>query len=150
MPVFIPSVVYQMSRRDLGSGWKSYEVIHKTTGATPVSTAIAAGPDTAAVVKKILLVQETGWPEALKLHFGPKGKHRIVKKDDVIWLLKCTPSCWRLYFYIYKAKKWIIYVHAVCKKKSKEDPNDAVQARSVYEKIVGGSSGITEFPFPTS
>ncbi len=139
-----------MSKRDLGSGWKSYEVINKETEETPVSTAIAAGPDTSVVIKKIFMVQEAGWPEALKLHFGAKGKHRIVKKDDVIWLLKCTPSCWRLYFYIYKNKKWIIYVHAVCKKKDKEDPNDAIQARNIYNGIAGGASGIAEFPFPSS
>lgn len=138
-----------MSKRNTGSGWKSYEVIDKQTEATPVSAAIAVGPDTGVVIKKIFMVQEAGWPEALKLHFGKKGKHRIVKKDDVIWLLKCTPSCWRLYFYIYKAEKWIIYIHAVCKKKNKENPNDAIQARTVYNAISGGASGIAEFPFPS-
>jgi len=35
------------------------------------------------------LVEEHGWPEALQLKIGgKKGKKRIVKKGDSIWLLK--------------------------------------------------------------
>jgi hypothetical protein len=138
-----------MDKAALSSGWTSYEVIHKETEATPVSEAIFNGDDRSAVVKKLLLVQELGWPEAKRLHFGAKGKNRIVQKDDIVWLLKCTPHCWRLYFYIYKPKRWIIYLHAVCKKKDEEDPNDAIKARAAYDDINGGAFGITLFPFPS-
>jgi hypothetical protein len=139
-----------MQKVDLSSGWFSYEVIHKATGETPVSAAIASGSDKVAVIKKIMMVQEVGWPAAKKLHFGKKGKHRVVRKDDVVWLLKCTPHCWRLYFYIYEPKQWIIYLHAVCKKQDEEEPDDAIKARAVYNEINGGACGITPFEFPSS
>jgi hypothetical protein len=132
----------------LSSGWTSYEVIHKDSERTPVSEALASGGASPAVIKKMLMVQEVGWPEAKRLQFGEEGKHRIVKKDDVIWLFKC-PSGWRLYFYVFQAKKWIIYVHAICKKKNKEDPNDAIKARAVYDDISRRASAITSFPFPS-
>jgi hypothetical protein len=136
-------------KRRLGSGWKTYELMSKRTEETPVSEALAKdGVNALPAIKKMLMVQDVGWPGALELHFGAKGKHRIVKKDDVIWLLKCTPNCWRLYFYVYKAQKWIIYVHAVCKKQNEEDSNDTKEARNGYDDIARGTSGITEFVFP--
>ena len=74
----------------------------------------------------------------------------IVKKDDHIWLLKCKPACWRLYFYVWtnEKSKRIIYVHAVCKKTDEEDPSDAREARRVFDGIRPGGSAIRLFEFP--
>ena len=144
---------YRMTRRrtDLSSGWTSYEVIHKNEArTTPFSDALAARGDLAGAINKISLVEEVGWPKARQvLHYGPGHKKRIAKKDDVIWLLKCWKSCWRLYFYVIPSeKKYIVYVHAVCKKKNQEDPGEAVTARKVYDGIQVGRSAITPFQFP--
>ncbi len=79
------------------------------------------------------------------------GHALIVKKDDRIWLLKCKPSCWRLYFYVFykqMLRKQIIYVYAVCKKKNREDPRAAAQAERIADEIRPGGSGITLFDFP--
>lgn len=97
---------------------------------------------------KISIVEEIGWPSAKRdMRYG-RGKPRIVKKSDVIWLLKCWPDCWRLYFYVVPTKKYIVYVHAVCKKQDAEDPADAVKAKHVYDDIQAGRSAVTAFPFP--
>jgi hypothetical protein len=45
--------------------------------------------------------------------------------------------------------KRIIYVHAVCKKTGAEDPNDAAEARRIYDGIGKGGRAITPFDFPT-
>lgn len=133
------------------SGWTSFEVINKdSSGTTPVSDALAASGKVAVnAVNKIRLVEEVGWPEARKLRFGPKGKSRVVKKGEAIWLLKCSPACWRLYFYVVPSPhQYIVYVHAACKKKDAEDPSDAIKATNVYEDIRAGRSAITAFPLP--
>jgi hypothetical protein len=138
-----------MAQIDLSSKWVSYEVIDKATEQTPVSTAMAEHGIDSGSIKKMLMVQEVGWPEALKLHFGEQGKHRIVKKEDPIWLLKLTPGCWRLYFYVYEPSKQIVYLHGVCKKKWKEKASDLKKARTAYENIVAKRCAITEFVFPS-
>jgi hypothetical protein len=92
------------------------------------------------------MVQELGWPEARRSLKDDHGKPLIVRKDEPIWLLKCKPSCWRLYFYVWEKGeiKRIIYVHAVCKKTNKEDPRHAAEAR----RIAGCGGAITLFEFP--
>src|SRR3954447_25766874 len=96
------------------------------------------------------MVQEIGWPEARRRLKDDQGRPLVVKKDDVIWLLKCKPTCWRLYFYAYEngKDKRLIYLHAICKKADKEDPWDAFQARRVFDEIRPGGSAITPFEFP--
>ena len=96
------------------------------------------------------MVQDLGWPEARRQLKDDHGHPLIVRKDDVIWLLKCKPGCWRLYFYVWEndEQKRLIYVHAVCKKTDKEDPSDASEARRVADEIRPGGSAITPFEFP--
>jgi phage-related protein len=93
------------------------------------------------------MVEEVGWPKALDLRFGlgKKRKRRIVKKDDFIYILKCTPDCWRLYFYVDLERKYFVYVHAVCKKQDEEDPADVGTARQRYDERTAG--GLEEISF---
>lgn len=144
------------AQRDLSSGWTTFEVIERDEGGTlsitPFSDTLAAsGAIAVQPVNKIRMVQEIGWPEAKRRLKDNNGHPLVVKKDDVIWLLKCKPSCWRLYFYVYQNGnvKRIIYLHAVCKKADKEDPGDAIEARRIADRIRPGGSGITAFEFPT-
>ena len=110
-------------RRNLSSVWNSYEVYQRDSEGnhtlTPFSDALAAaGRRLAQPITKMRMVQEIGWPEAKRRLKDDHGRPLVVKKDDVIWLLKCKPSCWRLYFYVYQNgnDNRIIYVHAICKK----------------------------------
>jgi hypothetical protein len=102
-------------------------------------------------ITKMRLFQEIGWPEARMALRDSQGHPLIAKKADPIWLLKCKPSCWRLYFYVlhHEKEKWIIYVHAICKKADKENPQDAREARRVVERIRSRASCIRPFVFPT-
>jgi hypothetical protein len=141
--------------RDLSSGWITYEVLQRDGQGeytiTPFSEALASsGTLPTNAITKMRLVQYHGWPAAMRELKDDYGRLRIVKKDDVVWLLKCKPSCWRLYFYVRKNEneKCIIYLHAVCKKKDTEDPGDAAEARKVHDGIGPGGSAITPFEFP--
>ena len=143
------------TRRNLSSGWNSYEVYQRdgrgNHAITPFSDALAApGKILAQPVTKMRMVQDLGWPGAKRHLKDDHGHPLVVKKDDVIWLLKCKPSCWRLYFYVYEngENKRIIYVHAVCKKSDQEDAGDAVEARRIADGIRPGGSAITPFQFP--
>jgi hypothetical protein len=143
------------TRRDLSSGWTTYEVYQKdgqgNYAITPFSDALAtSGKISAQPITKMRTVQEIGWPEAKRRLKDDHGHPLVVKKDDVIWLLKCKPTCWRLYFYVYNTgkDKQIIYVHAVCKKSDKEDAGDAVEARRIADEIRPGGSAIAPFQFP--
>ncbi|MBK5295324.1 MAG: hypothetical protein JJE04_27055 [Acidobacteriia bacterium] len=140
--------------RDLSSGWITYEVYQKDANGqytSPFSGALAVpGSIPTQAITKMRMVQYLGWPEAKRSLKDNYGHPLIVKKDKVIWLLKCKPSCWRLYFYVCDGKeKRIIYVHAICKKADAEDPSDATEARCVYDGIRPGGSAITLFEFPT-
>jgi hypothetical protein len=140
-------------RRDLSSGWDTYEVYQRDDkgnhAITPFSNVLAASGRLATqAITKMRMVQELGWPEARRCLKDDYGHPLIVKKDEIIWLLKCKPNCWRLYFYVREPERQIIYVYAVCKKANKEDPGDAEAARRVADEVRPGRSGITLFEFP--
>ena len=124
-------------------------------GGTPFSEILAtSGNMPTQAITKMRMLQDLGWPEARRTLKDDQGRSRIVKKNSDIWLLKCKPSCWRLYFYVCDEQqqqegKRIIFVHAVCKKKDKEDPREAKEAERIAHQIRSGGSRITLFEFPT-
>src|SRR5580658_10010677 len=100
---------------DLTSGWTTYEVYERNAQGehelTPFSAALASsGALAKPAITKMRMIQTIGWPEAKRVMKDNHGHHLVVKKDGVIWLLKCKPSCWRLYFYV--NQKRIIYLLA--------------------------------------
>jgi hypothetical protein len=140
------------ARTDLSSEWTTYEVCEVDEGglctATPFYETLTSSDGLGKAARKMLLIQELGWPDAKPLLKDSLGRPLVVKKDDLIWLLKCKPSCWRLYFYVWDKGKGIVYVHAVCKKQDKEDPADAKYARAIADSIRPGGRRITPFEFP--
>src|SRR5580693_8274786 len=91
----------------LSSGWLTYEVIMRDDegkhAITPFSGALAiSGVLPINALNRIRIVQELGWPAAKRVLTDDNGHPLIVRKDNVVWLLKCKPSCWRLYFYVWK------------------------------------------------
>ncbi len=147
---FILYKVWQMPKLKkvaLSSRTTSYEIVHKTTEYRPFSETLASsGVLAVQATNKMRMLQDLGWPVARYGLKDNRGKRIVVKKDDVIWLLKCKPSCWRLYFYVYEKgnERWIIYVYAVCKKRDEEDPQDTITARSIAD--ARGPIAIFTFP----
>ena len=142
-------------QREIKSPWTSQEIViidRAGRQSFPYWNALMTGGRIdAQPIIRMQKVQEVGWPDAAQVLFfsvGTRRKKRIVKKDDVIWELKCTPNCWRLYFYVSEQPKHIVYVHAVCKKTDAEDPRDAASARQQYDCVSAGRCTTRPFRFP--
>src|SRR5712671_110348 len=88
--------------------WESYEVYQRDTDGkhslTPFSLTLAGGSGAlpTQALTKMRMVQEIGWPDAKRQLKDDFNHPLIVRKDDIVWLLKCKPSCWRLYFYVWE------------------------------------------------
>ena len=141
---------------EVSSGWRTYEVCERVVDGEcvrmPFSLELASSgtmPD--AAIRKMQMLQDMGLAQAKRDMKDSHGQLRLVPKDEVIWLLKCKPSCWRLYFYVDEngKEKRFIYVRAVCKQQDKEDSKDAEKARRIADRIRSGRSRITPFEFPS-
>ena len=133
--------------------WSSWHIClldeHSEWKRFPVAQALAAGigddPDTA--IQKMRLFERLGWPAA-------KGSLIVEKADDnspEIGILKCKPSCWRLYFYVYQRTprdKRILYLLALCKKRNAQRPEDTTRARNLLAAALDGRIKIIQWNFP--
>jgi phage-related protein len=130
--------------------WQSYELEwprDPDPPRRPVSDALSGSAEKIQVLKLMSRVEDLGLEDAKKLTVGgERRKRRIVKKEDFIYLLKCTPSCWRLYFYVRETERRFVYVHAVCKKQDAEDPSDLATAKQRYEVRASGRLQPIRFP----
>lgn len=149
-----------MARHVMISAWTTYEILLRdadgkldAAGERPFSNDLAGdGDPVQTAIQKMRLLQHHGWPDARLNLKDKRGKLLIDRADDEdpkIWILKCKPSCWRLYFCVYSDTKRIVYLYAVCKKRPDRDPADSVRARHRFDGF-GGSrrSGIARFDFP--
>jgi len=141
--------------------WATLEVVLRdatgkldSSGARPFSDALPSDGPAAAktAIQKMLLVESLGWPSARLDLKDEYGKPRIERSDDKapqIYILKCKPTCWRLYFYVDHKRKYFVYLYAKCKKKQRRDPADSASARRLYQSLSGPkSNGIDYFQFP--
>jgi hypothetical protein len=136
--------------------WRTFEVALRNASGDltrPFSDELHSdGPESAkSAIKKMLHVEARGWPGALLEFRDDNGKPRIAAADDKkppIYILKCKPKCWRLYFYIDHNRHYFVYLYAKCKKKPRSDPADATRARKIYARRLSKGNGISEFPFP--
>lgn len=99
----------------------------------------------------MILLRDLGPAEAQTAMRDNAGHALVVKKKNAdLWLLKCKPSCWRLYFYtaIVGEEKRIIYVHAVCKQQDKEDARETSYASRVASTLRAGRGAITLLALP--
>jgi hypothetical protein len=101
--------------------WDSFEVVLRGTDGKldpkqkPFSNSLTAGDGdpTHRAVQTMWLVQYHGWPKAKRVLKDGQGKPLIDRADDekpAIWILKCKPSCWRLYFRVYEEAHQIVYL----------------------------------------
>jgi hypothetical protein len=155
-----------MRDRDTSSGWTTWEVVYKSSrnewSERPVSDSIiASGNEAVGAFNKTSMVEEMGWPEAWhELFFstgkGNQRKPRIVRKKNGIYLLKCTPNPWRLYFYVSQNPERddpnrIVYVYAFYKDQYEEDDATEDAAARVRNDIFssdGSRIAIAPFAFP--
>lgn len=140
-------------RVDLSSGWKSYELVLPDANGeltvAPFAKALkTSGVDPVQAKNKMSLLEEIGWPKARRdMRYGRRNRARVVKKDDAVFLLKCTPHCARLYFYVDTKRKFVVYLHAVCKDQDEENRADAVIARAYYDRRAEGALSPIEFGY---
>jgi hypothetical protein len=110
--------------------WTLHEVAYQREGKTerPTTSAIVAArggrgesdgsvETPIQVVQKLTLLEALGWPDAT-------ASLDIEKLDASLFVLKCKPTCWRVYFAVEVAQRLFILADAVCKKKWKRNPND--------------------------
>ena len=110
----------------------------------------SSGVGAVSAYTKMRMVQDLGFTTAQPDYRDSLGKPLIIKKDDLIWLLKCKPSCWRLYFYVTEGptENRLIFVFAVCKKTDKEAHRSVRKARRIADILKRGEGGITPIEFP--
>lgn len=130
-------------------GWKSFEFVEvDEVGAfsdDPVTGALrlhSAQADRA--IAKMQRLEDRGWPDAEASMYVPgrTRKKAIVQPDrqkyPEVWLLKCTPHAWRLYFYIWENgdDKRIIYLHALYKKRIGDE--EVATAAKRHQRLCAG------------
>jgi hypothetical protein len=146
------------------SPWVTFELLLRgrdgalaSDGERPFSSdlLVSGGDPLTTALQKMRLVEVHGWPDAKLSLRDKRGKGLIDRADDEkdqeIYILKCKPSCWRLYFCIYTEHHRIVYLYAVCKQKQRRNKADSVRARNRHRRIGNGPgrAGIAEFVFPT-
>lgn len=136
--------------REPPPSWESYELVRYDSDGKeqrPFSDDLARSSERLQVLKLLSRVEDLGWPEATALTVGKKERQRrIVRKDEFINLLKCTPTCWRFYFYVHQENRYFVYVHGVCKKQDAEDQGHAITARQRYDTRATGHLRQIAFP----
>jgi hypothetical protein len=108
------------------SGWTLWEIEYQREGLVerPVTEELqgrGSGIDTKQAVSKLRLLKAHGWPV-------PRGTLDIEALESGLYVLKCKPGFWRLYFSVIDPQRRILLLLAVAKKKWKRDPNDLAKA----------------------
>lgn len=147
-------------RRAPIAAWASFEVVLRGRDgkldpkAKPFSGVLFSGDgdEITTALQKMRLAQTHGWPDARLYLKDKRGKPLVDRADDEkeppIYLLKCKPGCWRLYFYVDSAAHRFTYLSAKCKKKQEREASDSVRARNAYNNFVARNHGLVEFRFP--
>jgi hypothetical protein len=68
--------------------------------------------------------------------------------EDVVYILKAKPSCWRVYFVAEPASKRLIFLHAHCKLRQRRDPDDPQKAIERLERIRAARAQLQRLAIP--
>lgn len=95
-------------------------------------------------IRQMVLLALAGFPPANRI-----AAYELADDEQPrIYRLKVKPHCWRLYFWADSTKKRFVFLHAVCKKKSKSDEQDATKARDRLTRYQGGKATIEHMGLP--
>lgn len=93
----------------------------------------ATGQDMATIFARMRVLEAHKFPPDLPyVEYEPCDK-----KKPLVYVLKCKPTCWRLYFSADRQREEFLYLLAVCKKQWPRDSDDCRVARKRllrYEK----------------
>lgn len=109
------------------SDWTLWEIEYEREGGSvdrPVTEELLApgsSTNTKQAVAKLRLLKAHGWPV-------PRGSLDIEAVSSGMYVLKCKPGFWRLYFSVIDSQRRILLLLAVAKKKWKRNPNDLAKA----------------------
>ena len=106
--------------------WTLREIEYQREGRLehPITDELAAHGRVAervSALAKLKLLCAHGWPSAT-------SSLKIDKVADGLFVLKCKPGCWRIYFHMIADEKAFLLLHAVCKKTRKRNPHDPDKA----------------------
>jgi hypothetical protein len=119
------------------SDWTLWEIEYQREGGSverPVTEELLArgsSTDTKQAISKLRLLKAHGWPV-------PRGSLDIEAVSSGMYVLKCKPGFWRLYFSVIDPRRRILLVLAVAKKKRKRNPNDLAKASRRLGDYQGG------------
>jgi hypothetical protein len=117
--------------------WTLWEIEYRREGGSverPVTEELLArgsSTDTKQAISKLRLLKAHGWPV-------PRGSLDIEAVSSGMYVLKCKPGFWRLYFSVIDPRRRILLVLAVAKKKRKRNPNDLAKASRRLGDYQGG------------
>jgi hypothetical protein len=109
------------------SDWTLWEIEYEREGGSvdrPVTDELLArgsSTETKQAISKLRLLKAHGWPV-------PGGSLDIETVASGMYVLKCKPGFWRLYFSVIDPRRRILLLLAVAKKKWKRNPNDLTKA----------------------
>jgi len=131
--------------------WELLEI--EVDGACPCSDALASASDheRALVDRKLRLVAAAGMPpdpERGRYVYERAGRYDLRRKGVriTVYVLKCKPGPWRLYFYRVPGNtRQIEFLHAVQKKGRKRDPQDFKICCRLVDRIDEGTAECRRF-----
>jgi len=127
------------------SRWTLWEVEYRRGGLIerPVTEELQArgsATDTKQAVARLRLLKAHGWPV-------PRGSLEIEAAAPGLYVLKCKPGFWRLYFSIVDPPRRILLLLAVAKKKQGRNPDDIPKAARRLADYESGRAGACEIRF---
>ena len=144
--------------------WVSYEIATadsegEFTGRPYWDELLEHRPQAKQALQKMQRLEEAGFHGARTQwrHKGKKSTRVIVcvdsKKEPKIWLLKCTPHAWRLYFYVWESDgderdKRLIYLYAFYKQGRSEGGAETTIARERCDCIGAGRCKTAQIEYP--
>lgn len=125
--------------------WTLWEIEYRRGGLVerPVTDDLqgrGSSIDTKQAISKLRLLKAQGWPV-------PRGTLEIEVVASGLYVLKCKPGFWRLYFTVIDPQRHILLLLAVAKKKWKRNPNDLTKAASRLSDYQSGRAYSHEVQF---
>jgi hypothetical protein len=127
------------------SEWTLWEIEYQREGLVerPVTEELqvrGSSTDTKQALSRLRLLKAHGWP-------APGRSLDIEAVGSGIYVLKCKPGFWRLYFSVIDRQRRILLLLAVTKKKWKRNPHDLAKASRRLGDYQGGRARSCEIRF---